>query len=159
MSLPLRTCPMCGLEAHNSIDLELFGKSKGSLYGRDNRCRECLSQYQKDYYRTHPKKRIERNKRFKDYASQHIDHLRQYKKNYQEKRISFNGVRLHFKENPRTNTCSKCGKSYPEQLSRQTSLHHTKYDPNNPLENTIEVCTACHLTLHRNEKGQNQGVA
>ena len=74
---------------------------------------------------------------------------RQYHAISNPNRIYFQGKRLQLNENPRTNVCSQCGKSYPEDLSEQTILHHTKYDPDNPLENTIEVCRGCHRKFHK----------
>jgi len=52
--------------------------------------------------------------------------------------------------NPRTNKCSFCGKTHPEQLKNQTSLHHIEYDEEHPLNHTVELCIACHMRLHNN---------
>jgi hypothetical protein len=40
---PLRKCKKCGFETHSEEDLELFKKSRGSKYGRDNVCKKCAS--------------------------------------------------------------------------------------------------------------------
>ena len=69
-------------------------------------------------------------------------------KKYNERRIEFQGRNINFKENPRTNVCSKCGKKYPDKLKEQTSMHHQEYDPKNPLANTVELCRSCHLSHH-----------
>lgn len=42
---PLRTCSVCGLEAHNEEDLDLFKKDRKDRYGRRNLCKKC---YNKD---------------------------------------------------------------------------------------------------------------
>lgn len=51
-------------------------------------------------------------------------------------------------------------KRYPEKVKQlkknayelgKTHLHHTKYDANNPLANTVELCISCHTTLHLNQ--------
>ena len=62
--------------------------------------------------------------------------------------INFKGKQITLAENPRTNKCQHCGKSYPEDLKRQTSMHHRFYDEENPLIGTIELCTSCHMTEH-----------
>jgi hypothetical protein len=41
----LRKCKECGLEAHNTEELELFVKLKKSLYGRQPWCKACKSKY------------------------------------------------------------------------------------------------------------------
>lgn len=41
ISKPLRTCRICGLEAHIEEDLEKFVKSRKYLYGRRPKCKKC----------------------------------------------------------------------------------------------------------------------
>ena len=125
----LRKCRVCGLEAHTEQDLEKFRKEKRSRYGRDNRCKTCYN-----------------SRRRKDGKYWSTTKLRSDREN--PKKIGFKGKFILFKENPRTNTCSECGKKYPEQLKRQTCLHHAIYDENHPLEHTIELCNSCHTKLH-----------
>lgn len=52
----------------------------------------------------------------------------------------------------RKNICTMCGKSYPTELKNQPHLHHTRFDPENPAANTVEVCDdpgdSCHNRLH-----------
>jgi hypothetical protein len=52
--------------------------------------------------------------------------------------LTWRDKQIHMEYNPRTGFCSKCGKI------GQTHLHHTNYDSNNPLDNTIELCVSCH---------------
>lgn len=40
-----RKCRVCGLEAHTKEELELFIKSKTSVFGRANTCKECANKY------------------------------------------------------------------------------------------------------------------
>ena len=127
--MSLRKCYVCGLEAQSIESLELFSIAKDCLYGRQNICKVCLStRYAKGgkYYK---KTKIYQNK---------ID----------KKRLFFDGKTLRLDKNPRTNICSKCGKKYPEELIKQTHLHHIKYDKDNPLAYTIELCTSCHAKIH-----------
>jgi len=63
------------------------------------------------------------------------------------KRVSFNGHRIIDSKTPRTGKCSICGAVKGINCKR-TSLHHIKYDPNNPLEHTIELCNSCHKQHH-----------
>ena len=53
-----------------------------------------------------------------------------------------------FKQVIRKGICSNCKKF------TRTALHHTEYDPANPLANTIEICIACHNAIHRLKNGQ-----
>ena len=67
-----------------------------------------------------------------------------------EKRLTINflGTIIEIPEDARTGKCSLCGKSYPEDLIRQPSIHHIEYDPENPLANTVELCNSCHAKQH-----------
>ena len=54
-------------------------------------------------------------------------------------RLQFKGKTLLLKENPRKGICSKCGKK------TRTHIHHfAEYHENNPLKDTIELCSSCH---------------
>lgn len=57
--------------------------------------------------------------------------------------------RLHLlKENPRTGICSKCFRSKARGEIKLTAMHHTSYDPNDVLANTVELCVRCHTQIH-----------
>ena len=45
----LRTCTVCGLEAHTIEDLELFRKKKLSVHGRENLCKACYNDKNRNY--------------------------------------------------------------------------------------------------------------
>jgi len=57
---------------------------------------------------------------------------------WSSRRITFKDKRLYVKENPRTGICSNCGST------KDTEIHHITYDNNNPLMNTVELCSVCH---------------
>lgn len=59
----LRKCRTCGLEAYNEEGLELFVKGTRTLYGRRNLCKECKSEYAKQYYQGNREKYNEHHKR------------------------------------------------------------------------------------------------
>jgi len=45
---PLRTCPVCGLQAYTEEDLKRFKKDRTCLYGRNNLCNKCNREYVKE---------------------------------------------------------------------------------------------------------------
>ena len=55
------------------------------------------------------------------------------------RKIKFKDKFVMLKENPRKGVCCKCNKI------GLTHIHHTEYDDNNPLKNTIELCPSCHM--------------
>lgn len=169
--MALRTCSICGKEAHTLQDLELFRKSKRNKYGRANLCSECTNKANREHYNRNKnrinKRRAERRlenldvMREKDriYREKNKEIIRQKSARYREKhrkkihqkdqkKILFRDKRVYFLENPRKNICSECGQRYPEELKHQTVMHHENYNSDDPLENTIELCKSCHGKLH-----------
>jgi len=77
----------------------------------------------------------------------------EYNKDYKSRRLLFRDTRLILDRNPRKGVCSRCGKKNGEIFINtkgresivQTHLHHTEYDPNDPLAHTVELCESCHL--------------
>lgn len=59
------------------------------------------------------------------------------------KRVLFKNERITLKQNPRKGICSWCG-----HVGR-THLHHKEYHKDDPLKDTIELCTPCHFKEHR----------
>ena len=57
MNEPFRVCRICGLEAKTEKDLELFIKSKTSLYGRLPLCKKCLRKNSIKYRDKYPLRR------------------------------------------------------------------------------------------------------
>lgn len=130
---PLRKCLVCGLEAITEQDLNNFVKCERRWHGHENMCNACRNSMRRKggKYWSITKRTIDR-----------------WTPIYNSRKINFKGKRIFFKENPRTNICSQCGRRHPEQLKRQTCLHHAIYDEKHPLEHTIELCNSCHIKLH-----------
>ncbi|KKL28390.1 hypothetical protein LCGC14_2375640 [marine sediment metagenome] len=139
----LRKCVSCGLEAYTTEDLERFRKGKRNRYGRMNICKKCGNQQMRDPLKYKPSR--DRNSKKWNSINGPIN---------DPKRIGFLGKQIRFKENPRTNVCSECGRGYPDELKQQTVMHHEKYDLRNPLAHTVELCHSCHTTLHHRERGK-----
>jgi len=133
MSIILRKCLRCGLEAKNLEELKQFKPHPKMLYGYSNLCRQCANRQDR-------------------YDGIYGNHKRAYANQRNKKRLRFKGIPVLLSENPRKNVCSKCGAKYPEQLKTQTCLHHERYDPNDPLAHIIELCHPCHTKLHH-ERG------
>lgn len=148
----LRKCNDCGLEAIHNFELILFVKNPNSKYGRSNLCRPCSRVRQLEYRKFNRDKIRNWRERNRDYMKNWIkEHPDYMKRNY-----IFNGRLITADENPRTNICHECGKSYPDELKRQTSIHHLAYAPDNPLAWTVELCTPCHITLHHLMRNNTQ---
>lgn len=92
----------------------------------------------KKYKENHPEKYKESAKKQNDIHS-HINN---------PKRINFKGKQIFVGKIIRSGICSKCGRSVSKGEIKRTVLHHTKYDPSNPLANTIELCSSCHNDTH-----------
>jgi hypothetical protein len=60
------------------------------------------------------------------------------------KRIRFLGTHIHIPFNPRKGICVQCGSSVSKGEIKHTHLHHLKYNPIHPEQNTIELCPSCH---------------
>jgi len=124
--MALRICRVCGRKAHTEEDLENFKKCSSSPYGRDTICTPCNNKHTREHHRAHRKEQRE----------------------YRRKALNFKGKTVYPPKNTRTNICVSCSKRYPEELKRQTHLHHVFYDEDNPLAGTIELCHSCHAKLH-----------
>lgn len=51
---PLRKCKVCGLEAWDELDLQLFSKMKVCRYGYQNICKKCVNERTKKWRRENP---------------------------------------------------------------------------------------------------------
>ena len=67
----------------------------------------------------------------------------------QERILYFKGREIRLKYPPRRGICSKCGRSVVKGEIKKTNIHHEKYDENNPLAHTIELCVSCHVQVHK----------
>ena len=61
--------------------------------------------------------------------------------NYRPYSFKYRDELFYLNFNPRKGFCSQCYRV------GKTHLHHTKYDDDNPLDNTIELCDSCHGTI------------
>jgi len=76
------------------------------------------------------------------YKKSHTEKIREQGRKDSKKRILFKNKRIYLGFNPRTGICSNCGK---EGI---TNLHHKQYHEDDPLKDTLELCTSCHLKKH-----------
>ena len=75
--------------------------------------------------------------------------VRQYKQKQLEHQIFFLGKSITLdKPIPRTGICTMCKMSLKKGEIKATVMHHVKYDSNNPLAYTIELCQSCHNIEH-----------
>lgn len=63
------------------------------------------------------------------------------------KRVRFKGKLIRVGFNPRSGTCSVCGRKVGQGI-RRTQMHHERYDERNPLAHTRELCVSCHRKRH-----------
>ena len=111
-------------------------------------------QWQKKYYQKNKEQRLlqiqkwkknnPKNQKIYDkkYRQTHKEKIAQSQKQYNKRKIKFKGKSMILDHEPRIGICSNCGKE------GQTNLHHTKYDSNNPLKHTRELCVGCHRLVH-----------
>ena len=125
----LRKCRICGLEAYSETELEKFHKHKQALFGYENLCKLCWNA-------------------MRSKGGKHEFSMKRGNERNNPKQIKFLGKSILLRENPRINVCSECGRCYPEELKRQTSIHHEFYDKSHVLKNTWELCVSCHAKLH-----------
>ena len=113
---PNRTCVDCGL---NKIYLE---KGKYAHWRRKNDqwyCQKCFNRL------FTPPERIKRlNTKWNPIRN--------------ARSIRYKKRRVNVGFNPRTGVCSLCRKQ------GLTHIHHMKYNDENPLKDTIEICPRCH---------------
>ena len=125
--------------------MELFIKKENYKYGRINRCKKCNRIIVKKRFDAMTEEEREKDKEYHRVWERTNIKRRNRKKS--QMRYKDKDVRFDF--NLRTNVCCMCGKKYPEDLQRQTDLHHIEYSDENPLEHTIELCVGCHFKVHR----------
>jgi len=136
-----KRCTKCNIV----LQLNMFYPNKHSWDGFMFRCKTCEKVYQRGWATKNPDKVKVIHARYK---SKHPDRYREIQESSLNRRMTFNEKLLRFPEEFRINICEYCGKSYPNELSERTHLHHTKYDEEDPLEYTVELCRSCHITEH-----------
>ena len=144
MASPLRVCRVCGLEAHNEVDLERFAKVKRwCKYKRRNICKECVTILALQYYREHPETNLKYSQNYrKTHHAQIVEANLLWQARNPEKR---NAHVIAGRNIPLDSTCVNCGST--SDLAR----HHPDYSK--PLEVTI-LCRKCHCLLHRMENDE-----
>ena len=104
-----------------------------------------LTEYQRGYY-------LKNRERIRARHREYDKNLREERLIRCKKRVSVKGERITLSYNPRKNICLRCGNTYPEDLIRQTTMHHIAYHPQFPLSATLELCNTCHRRLHNRNK-------
>jgi len=74
------------------------------------------------------------------------DKTRDYWRN---KIMTWKGKKIAFDQDIRTGICYFCKKEGRIQKNVKTALHHIKYDNQDPLLWTVEVCNTCHFQIDR----------
>ncbi|MEX0854374.1 MAG: hypothetical protein WD018_01240 [Nitrosopumilaceae archaeon] len=77
------------------------------------------------------------------------DENREY---WRKRTLTYGRKKLFFPAEIKTGTCFFCKKEGRAQRSKTTVLHHVKYNNDDPLEWTIEVCTKCHYHIDQGNK-------
>jgi len=72
---------------------------------------------------------------------------------WKKRTMTYGQKKLSFDHEIKTGVCIFCKKESRAQGSKSTALHHVKYNNDDPLEWTIEVCIKCHSKIDpRNKK-------
>lgn len=74
---------------------------------------------------------------------QYYETHRPIKLEYSKRRFRYKDKKLIAPTNPRKGICFFC-----EEKNILTHIHHMKYDDENPLDFTIELCVSCHRKMH-----------
>jgi len=71
---------------------------------------------------------------------------------WKKRTMTWNKKKLSFDHPIKTGVCYFCKRHGRLQMAKSTALHHVKYDNNDPLDWTIEVCTKCHYQIDKGNK-------
>lgn len=136
----LRKCRICGKEATNEKELELFVLYSRGFYKHDNLCKECKKTTSRQRYYENKEKWLKQTAKYakKHQKQKSITHKR-YVENHHEKILAEKMAQRHI---ALAQSCSICGST--ENLHR----HHSDYSK--PLE-VITLCHKCHMKIHRKE--------
>ena len=66
---------------------------------------------------------------------------------WKKRTMTWHKKKLFFDHEIKTGICYFCKRDARAQRSRSTVLHHVKYNNDDPLDWTIEVCTKCHYQI------------
>jgi len=98
-------------------------------------CHKC---YRRRYYENNQERELKLSEKW-------CNINRILRKSYTKRIFRFKDKRITVDHEVRIGVCSKCGKSIKKQEIKRTHLHHEKYDEDNPLNNTKELCVSCHM--------------
>lgn len=71
---------------------------------------------------------------------------------WKKRSMTWHKTKLFFPHEIKTGVCYFCKKEGRAQRSKTTVLHHVKYNNDDPLEWTIEICTKCHYHIDQGNK-------
>jgi len=71
---------------------------------------------------------------------------------WRKRTLTTGGRKYFFHAEIKTGVCYFCKREGRAQRSKTTVLHHVKYNNDDPLEWTIEVCTKCHYHIDQGNK-------
>ena len=71
---------------------------------------------------------------------------------WKKRTMTWNKKKLFFDHEIKTGICIFCKKERRSQRSKSTALHHVKYNNDDPLEWTIEVCINCHSKIDKGNR-------
>ena len=102
---------------------------------------DILKKRRAKWYQKNKENEKQRTKKWRDDNPEWI-------KAHEKKSITFLGKHIRLSHNPRKGICYNCKKDVTKGEIKRTHLHHTKYDCNNPLAHTVELCLSCHRKAH-----------
>ena len=73
------------------------------------------------------------------------------------RRMKFKGKRIIVKQKPRKGICEWCGAIKGVNCKR-TQIHHIEYHEQDPLKDTVELCSKCHYNAHVQLTGKSLTV-
>ena len=97
--------------------------------------------------------------RDKKYRDSHPEKIKLQREKAVGRHLRFKGKHVWLSYNPRIGICSQCHRSVVKGEIKITNLHHFKYDEQDPLAHTIELCVKCHNELEpRNRDSQGNFI-
>ncbi len=82
-------------------------------------------------------------------GKQNYEKRKKNQPNYGKYTIRFKGKQINLGYNPLTYSCVKCSRTVESGEIKITHLHHDKYDWNDPIAYTRELCVRCHNNFHK----------
>lgn len=118
------------LEYQSREDVRERSRKNAREWRKNNR--EYALERDKEYYETHKDILIPKM----------VEYTKKWRKNNPNKYKVRNQMRAPSVKNKKTGKCKRCGKT------TKTQIHHIRYNVNNPLKDTIELCINCHKKEH-----------